>query len=316
MKKSNLITLISLIVLIVVDVVFLCIWLIPSDDDGLAGGNVSYVPSVPANPSYPSGNTGNPENSTDTSDVSEAVSTDVSDVIDASDAETSSDESDSPDNGGNNGGNDIDTNTQPSGDGGNYDGSATADMNDALFIGDSRSVGLMEYAPIDGADYYVTVGMSVYNIYDKPADVPGIGKVTLIDLLNSHSYGKIYIMLGINEVGYPFGSTVKEYSALIDLIKTYQPDAVVFVQANLHVSQSRHNTDKVVNNTNINELNSRLSALADNESIFYIDANPIFDDDAGALAGVCTGDGTHLYAKYYAQWSEWIISQTAMILGE
>ena len=38
-------------------------------------------------------------------------------------------------------------------------------MDDALFIGDSRTVGLMEYAGIDDADYFCTVGMSVYNIH-------------------------------------------------------------------------------------------------------------------------------------------------------
>ncbi|MDD6478252.1 MAG: hypothetical protein PUF48_00330, partial [Oscillospiraceae bacterium] len=58
-------------------------------------------------------------------------------------------------------------------------------MDDALFIGDSRTVGLMEYAGIDGADYFCTVGMSVYNIHKKPVSVPNVGKVTLTELLNS-----------------------------------------------------------------------------------------------------------------------------------
>ena len=189
-------------------------------------------------------------------------------------------------------------------------------MDDALFIGDSRTVGLMEYAGIDGADYFCTVGMSVYNIHKNSVSVPNVGKVTLTELLNGKKYGKIYIMLGVNEVGYKFSSTVEKYSELIEFIKDKQPDAVIFIQANLHVSKSRSDSDKVVNNTAINGLNAELAKLADGKSIFYLDANILFDDEAGGLSADKSEDSTHLYAKYYKEWGEWIIKQTASLIGE
>ena len=189
-------------------------------------------------------------------------------------------------------------------------------MADALFIGDSRTVGLMEYAGIDGADYFCTVGMSVYNIHEKPVSVPNVGKVTLTELLNSKKYGKIYIMLGINEVGYKFSSTVEKYSELIEFVKGKQSDAVIFIQANLHVTKSRSDSDKVVNNTAINVLNAELAKLADGKSKFYLDANILFDDKTGALSSDKSEDSTHLYAKYYKEWGEWIIKQTASLIGE
>ena len=189
-------------------------------------------------------------------------------------------------------------------------------MDDALFIGDSRTVGLMEYAGIDGADYFCTVGMSVYNIHKKPVSVPNIGKVTLTELLSSKNYGKIYIMLGINEVGYKYSSTVEKYNELIEFIKEKQSDAVIFIQANLHVTQSRSDSDKVVNNTAINGLNAELEKLADGESKFYLDANILFDDAAGGLSSDKSEDSTHLYAKYYSEWGKWIIKQTASQIRE
>ena len=189
-------------------------------------------------------------------------------------------------------------------------------MADALFIGDSRTVGLMEYSGMDGADYFCTVGMSVYNIHKKPVSVPNVGKVTLTELLNGKKYGKIYIMLGVNEVGYKFSSTAEKYSELIAFIKDKQPNAVVFIQANLHVSKSRSDSDKVVNNIAINGLNTELSKLADGKSIFYLDANILFDDEAGGLSADKSEDGTHLYAKYYREWGEWIIRQTSSLIGE
>lgn len=193
---------------------------------------------------------------------------------------------------------------------------ATVSMYDALFIGDSRTVGLMEYAQIEGADFFCTIGMSVYNIHNKPVSVPNVGKVTLTELLDGKNYGKIYIMLGINEVGYKLDSIVTKYNELIDFIKEKQPNAVIFIQANLHVTKSRSDTDRIVNNDAINKLNAELSKLADGRSKFYIDANILFDDDNGGLSSDKSEDSTHLYAKYYSEWGEWIIRQTASLIGE
>ena len=186
----------------------------------------------------------------------------------------------------------------------------------ALFIGDSRTVGLMEYAKITDADFFCNVGMSVYNINKKPVSVPNVGKVTFTELINEKKYGKIYIMLGVNEVGYETKTTVSKYSELISLIMEKQPDATVFIEANLHVSKTRSDRDKAVNNAAIDKLNAELEKLADGKTIFYLDANTVFDDGTGNLSSDKTEDGTHLYAKYYAEWGRWIISQTSSLVGK
>ena len=54
----------------------------------------------------------------------------------------------------------------------------------------------------------------------------------------------------------------------------------------------------VINNTAINSLNSELSKLADGKKVFYIDANPVFDDADGNLSADKTQDNAHLYAKF------------------
>ena len=189
-------------------------------------------------------------------------------------------------------------------------------MKDSLFIGDSRTVGLMEYAQMKDVDFFANVGMSVYNIHKKPVSVPGVGKVTLKELLKHKKYGKIYIMLGVNEVGYRLESTVSKYKELIAFIQEREPDAKIIIQANLHVTKSRSDSDKVVNNKAIDRLNQALSELADGENSFYLDANSIFDDGNGNLASDKTADDTHLYAKYYAKWGKWIVEQTATFIKE
>lgn len=194
--------------------------------------------------------------------------------------------------------------------------STTISMNDSLFIGDSRTVGLSEYACIDDADFFADVGMSVYNIYQKTISVPTVGKVTLHELLTHKTYHKIYIMLGINEMGYDFDNIIVHYKKLVEFIKEKQPEAALFIQANLHVTKTRSNSDKVINNYNINQLNTALSKIADNVKIFYLDVNFMFDDENGNLSSDKSNDNTHLYAKYYTEWGKWIINQTATRIGE
>ena len=280
MKKSNLVTLLSLCFIIVAVILFMFLWKTPSASSGTETDSSSVTQS---NIITASKNTSEDISSTETEDSSEASTS----TIDTSTTE--------------------DITTQPKSD---------ISMADALFIGDSRTVGLMEYAGIDGANYFCTVGMSVYNIHKKPVSVPNVGKVTLTELLNGKKYGKIYIMLGVNEVGYEFSSTVEKYRELIEFIKDKQSNAVIFIQANLHVSKSRSDSDKVVNNIAINGLNTELSKLADGKRIFYLDANILFDDEAGGLSADKSEDSTHLYAKYYKEWGEWIVRQTASLIGE
>ena len=280
MKKSNLVTLLSLCFIVVAVILFMFLWKTPSASSGTkTESNSTTQSNIITTPK----DTPEDTSSTETEGSSEASTSTI---------ETSTTE---------------DITTQPKSD---------ISMADALFIGDSRTVGLMEYAGIDGADYFCTVGMSVYNIHEKPVSVPNVGKVTLTELLNSKKYGKIYIMLGINEVGYKFSSTVEKYSELIEFVKGKQSDAVIFIQANLHVTKSRSDSDKVVNNTAINVLNAELAKLADGKSKFYLDANILFDDKTGALSSDKSGDSTHLYAKHYKEWGEWIIRQTASLIGE
>ncbi|MGM9618876.1 MAG: GDSL-type esterase/lipase family protein [Oscillospiraceae bacterium] len=189
-------------------------------------------------------------------------------------------------------------------------------MDDALFIGDSRTVGLQEYAGIEGADFFANVGMSVYNIHKKPVSVPSVGKVTLAELLDYKKYGKIYIMLGVNEVGYPLGNTVAKYGELIDFVRQREPEARIIIQANLHVTKSRSDSDAVVNNAAIDRLNAALAELAGGKRAYWLDANTVFDDETGSLSAGRSEDSTHLYAKYYAEWGRWIVSQTASLPEE
>lgn len=190
----------------------------------------------------------------------------------------------------------------------------TASMEDTLFIGDSRSVGLDKYADLDEADFFAVVGMTVFQLPDAIVSIDGLGDVSLEQLLDSRQYGKVFITLGVNEAGYPVKRIIDEYTKLIDTVKEKQPCAIIIVQANLLVTKEFSDKSEFIKNDAVVNINNALSAFADNEKIFFIDANEVFGDGNGYLSPDCTSDGIHLFADDYRAWGEWIKQQTATII--
>lgn len=189
----------------------------------------------------------------------------------------------------------------------------SASMENALFIGDSRTVGLSEYASLPGATFFARVGMTVFEIDKTSLKVPGVGYMTLDEVLSRKIYDKVYVMLGVNEIGYDVGSIVEKYVKILEKIIAYQPEAFIILQANLHVTSSYYYTNGIINNPAIDQLNAILVQYADNERLFFLDANTVFDDSTGNLAVKNSSDGIHLYGYCYARWGEWIKEQTALL---
>lgn len=173
-------------------------------------------------------------------------------------------------------------------------------FDNALFIGDSRTVGIRDYGSLGNADFFCREGLSTNEAKNSSASS---GDGDLGNMLSSGKYKKIYIMLGINEIGNDYDSTFANYRALLENVRAKAPDAVVYLQANMHVTYDAQTSS--INNERINELNRRISSLADNSKVFYIDINPVFDDKDGNLEAGYTSDGVHVLGAIYQNWSEW-----------
>ncbi len=191
----------------------------------------------------------------------------------------------------------------------------TTDMayfDDALFIGDSRTVGIAEYGYLENADYFADVSMTVFKLFTAKLSVDGGEKVSLETALTQKQYGKVYVMVGINELGHNREQAVAKFGELISLIETTQPGATIYICANLHVTESRSKTDAIINNDNINSYNKALSAFADGENKFYIDVNPVFDDMSGSLSEDYASDSAHMEAQHYDMWCDWLMEQAVV----
>lgn len=182
-------------------------------------------------------------------------------------------------------------------------------FNDAAFLGDSRTLGISDYAGLDAADFYCDSGMMIFKLLEEEVTYQKTGeKVLLTDILTQKQYGKIYIMLGMNELGYGNTQTyLEQYRKVVEQIQEWQPGAIIYIMANLHVSKEKNNIGTEFNNININDKNAASAGLANGTDIFYLDANPLFTDEEGFLNEELTFDGVHLYAQHYDVWRQFLL---------
>lgn len=190
-------------------------------------------------------------------------------------------------------------------------------FDDAVFIGDSRTVGLCDYAGLDNATFYASTGLTVYKIFDAQiASVEGSRqKITIEEALSEKQFSKIYLMLGINEMGTgTVESFMKRYKDVVAHLQELQPDAVIYLQAIMRVSGERSAKGDYINNEGIDARNAEIAKLADNRTIFYLDVNPLVCDEDGGLVKDYTFDGVHLKAAYIEIWKRFLMEHTVKFL--
>lgn len=182
-------------------------------------------------------------------------------------------------------------------------------FHDALFIGDSRTVGFYNYARIEGATYFGRTSMTVKTCFNDVPSETGTGSLNLAQLLQKNTYGKIYILLGINEIGYSLSWIENNYKQIIATVQALQPNAIIIIQSNMHVTQKKSEAPEPnpFKNENINALNARLASFADNQTVFYIDTTTPFDDANGNLKAEYSGDGVHFKGSSYTIWRDHIL---------
>lgn len=183
---------------------------------------------------------------------------------------------------------------------------------DAVFIGDSRTVGLFEYGNLEEtATFYASTGLSIFKLMDaRIAQLPGDKRmISVREALQETTFSKIYLMLGINEMGTGTANTFADkYAEIVEELKELQPEAIIYIQGIMKVTTDRSNQGDYINNEGIEERNSLLQKLADNQRVFYLDVNPILVDETGGMVDSYTFDGVHLKAQYIDLWKNYLKS--------
>ena len=175
-----------------------------------------------------------------------------------------------------------------------------------------------DYSGLTNATFFAKTGLTIYNLLDeKFVEDPNTGKnVSVSDMLQNYKYGKIYLMVGINELG--TGGTerfAQTYKEVLGKMRKWQPDAVIYVQSIMGVSPKKDRTDEVFNNTNIRDKNCAIAKLTDGIHIFYLNIQELYEDENHALKQDLTFDDVHLYAQYYDKWVKYLKNH-AVVKGE
>ena len=190
-------------------------------------------------------------------------------------------------------------------------------FDDAVFIGNSRTEGFKLYSGLSNAQYYTAIGLMVDTIFTKPyAEVDG-EKTTIMEALKTTDFSKVYIMLGMNELGWVYGSVYQEYyGRIIDGIREINPDAVIYIQSILPVSAEKSEGDDIYNNPRIDEFNGLLRQLAEEKEVYYVNVAEAVAGEDGCLPEGASFDGVHLTPDYCAKWRDYLKTHTVTVESE
>ena len=193
---------------------------------------------------------------------------------------------------------------------------ADAWFQDAVFIGDSRTDGFHLYSGVKGGTYLVHTGLTVFEVIGhEPVLGTGENKYSVLSALGNKQYGKVYIALGVNELGWFDADAYSEaMGKLVDKIRALQPDAVLYIQAivpvNSEVCKSK-GQPYYVTNENISNYNEALAQLCEEKEVWLVNiAEALVDPETGELPADMTHDGVHFKKAGYQAWLEYLLCHT------
>lgn len=184
-------------------------------------------------------------------------------------------------------------------------------FDDAIFIGNSRTEGVMLYSHPSKSKAFTHKGLMVNTIFTKPYINDNGTKITVMDAIKKAEFKKLYIMLGINETGWVSTDTfIDDYAKVIDTIKESHPDAIIYIQSILPVTQKLSSNHDYVKNDKISEYNTRIAKMAEEKQIYYVNVAESVINENGCLFDDAAVDGIHLKKPYCEKWVEYLTTHT------
>ncbi len=179
---------------------------------------------------------------------------------------------------------------------------ADSHFDNTLFIGDSLTNGLELFGTLKNASYFCATSATAAGTLASPDLDPH---------LSTHFYDAVYLMLGINEMGTTPSVYASRMGQLIDLVRSRQPRARIYLQTILPVVPEKTWSEKVFSVSNIQAANDALRNLAQEKNVTLVDTYYAFADKDGRMPDGMTGDGVHLLGKNYAIWCDYLRTHTA-----
>jgi len=201
-------------------------------------------------------------------------------------------------------------------------------FDDAAFVGDSVSIYLSQYGKGEEAlgDATFLVAGS-YSTANAMAPVSGKSlhpayqgtKMKTEDAIALSGANKVYIMLGMNDIGMGLDKAVERYVAFIRTILEKSPNAQIYLQSVTPMVKGSTISGKSLNNANICEYNERMKNICQENGWYYLDVASVLRDEEGYLKSEYCNDnptmGIHIYPGAIPLWVEYLRTHTPQKSG-
>lgn len=181
----------------------------------------------------------------------------------------------------------------------------------SVFLGDSRTEGLELFSGLKHGDFYWARGMTVFRADSEDYRVFEVDgkKYNMAEVLALKQYENVYIMLGVNELGYPAESYESGLGKLMDKIIQLQPNAVVYLQVMPPLNDAMCRQNKLasyINNANLSKFNEAIIRVAADKQVVLLNTAQAYAGADGQLPAELANDGCHFAYEGYVRWANYL----------
>lgn len=186
-------------------------------------------------------------------------------------------------------------------------------FDNAVFVGDSRTEGLQLFSGLKNGTFYWARGMSVfradhedYKVFEADGE-----KLTLVGVLARGEYDAVYIMIGVNELGFGAQAYGEGLAELIDKVIAAQPKAVIYLQLLPPVNDAMCRANGLasyINNDNVAAYNEAITQVAADKRVVLLNTAEVYTGEDGQLPRELANDGCHFVYGEYGRWADYLRS--------
>lgn len=181
-------------------------------------------------------------------------------------------------------------------------------FDDAAFVGDSRTDGFRLYSGLERGMYFYVTGETVASATELQNWKTESGeKISLADAVAAADCGKIYLMMGVNELGWNGTDIFRGHAeTLLQRLMADHPEAELVIQSLLPVTAEQDAKGTYVNNRRILAYNQVWLELAEQYDCNYVNVAEAVTDEDGCLPKELSYDGVHLNKAGCRLWLDYL----------
>ncbi len=188
-------------------------------------------------------------------------------------------------------------------------------FDDAVFVGDSVSSWLSYYDGDKGLGKATFLSATSLGIENALRDVTSKSvhpsyqgtKMKIEEAVAKCGAKKVYVMLGMNDIGYGVERASGDYVKLLSQIQQASPGVQIYVQSVTPMIQGSKRADNAFNNLTVGQFNAAMKAHCQQNKWYYLDIASVYDDGNGFLRkDICSDAATMGLHISYAATADWV----------